>query len=744
MMLSNRLYYSLRPLIPRRLQIAVRRAIIRRKLPLYADVWPIDPTTAAPPPDWQGWPEGKQFAFVITHDVETARGVDKCLSLARIDREYGFRSVFNFVAEDYPIPEGLCESLVNDGFEIGLHGLRHTGNLYGSRKKFESDTKRINRYLREWKTDGFRTPSMYHNLEWIRSLNVTYDLSTFDTDPFEPQPDGLGTIFPKWIGANGAGHGYVELPYTLPQDFTLFVLMGEKNIDIWKAKLDWIAEHGGMALLLVHPDYLNLDDSRGNSGYPAAHYRRFLGYIKEKYEGHYWHAVPGEVAAFWTHRQWVLPPATLNPRPSFASSSNPQPASSNRHLPLATRTPRHSSPLHVCMLSYSFYDSDARVSRYAETLARRGDRVDVIALGQEGQEGFARISGVNLFRIQKRERNEKGKVSFLVRLSKFFIRSSVFLSRRHRLEPYDLVHVHSVPDFEVFAAWLPKLTGAKVILDIHDIVPEFYAAKFGSGKDSLLYKLLILIEKLSVGYADRVIISNHLWEKTLRRSVGNGKCSVVMNYPDPEVFYARARTRRDNRFVMMYPGTLNRHQGLDIALRAFGRVKAEIPQADFHIYGKGDSKPSLEAIVRDLGLSGRVFMHDTRSKEQIAEIMANADLGIVPKRNDPFGGEAFSTKTLEFMLLGVPIIVSGTKIDRYYFDDSVVRFFEPEDEAGLGTAMVELAQNHGLRKGLADRARAFVAREYDWEIKKDIYLGMVDQLAAPCPVGRLRGNGTPS
>jgi glycosyltransferase involved in cell wall biosynthesis len=381
------------------------------------------------------------------------------------------------------------------------------------------------------------------------------------------------------------------------------------------------------------------------------------------------------------------------------------------------------------MLSYSFYETDARVSRYAETLVRRGDQVDVIALGQNGQDESAQINGVNLFRIQKRERNEKGKLSFLIRLLKFFVRSSVFLNRQHRRAPYDVIHVHSVPDFEVFAAWFPKLTGTKIILDIHDIVPEFYVAKFGQENAQFLYKLLILIERLSVGFADRVIISNHIWEKTLRRSVRNGKCRVVLNYPDPEVFHERPRMRHDERFVMIYPGTLNWHQGLDVAISAFARVKDDIPHADFHVYGKGDLRQQLESMVQQLGLQNRVFLNDMKPKEQIAEIMANADLGVVPKRNDSFGGEAFSTKTLEFMLLGVPLIVSGTKIDRYYFDDSVVRFFEPEDEIGLASAMTEMVRDCESRQAMATRARNLVAREFDWEEKKRVYLDMVDELS---------------
>lgn len=384
--------------------------------------------------------------------------------------------------------------------------------------------------------------------------------------------------------------------------------------------------------------------------------------------------------------------------------------------------------LRVCMLSYSYYDGDARVARYAETLAKRGEHVDVISLRREGQNDFALNKGVNVFRIQKRERNEKGKLAFLVRLLKFFVKSSILLNRMHRKAPYDLIHVHSVPDFEVFAAWWPKLRGTPVVLDIHDIVPEFYAAKFGVGRNSFIYKLLILMEKISVRFASKVIISNHLWENTLHRSTTNGKCEVVMNYPDPEVFFLRPRTRKDDAFVMIYPGTLNWHQGLDLALKAFREASLKVPYAQFHIYGEGDLKKHLEKMILQLELQDRVFLYDSIPKEHIAEVMSQADVGIVPKRNDFFGGEAFSTKTLEFMLLGVPLIVSGTKIDRHYFNSSIVQFFEPENIESLSEAMVRLAQDKELRKGLAERAHTFVREEYDWGRKKDLYLNMVDKL----------------
>ena len=484
-----------------------------------------------------------------------------------------------------------------------------------------------------------------------------------------------------------------------------------------------------MALLLTHPDYMTFDPAAGlHNTYPVRLYEELLTYVSERYNGRYWHVLPRDMADFWAETA----------KSTFASRGR------SHFVPYADSISDGASKKRICMLTYSHYDVDARVSRYAETLARRGDHVDVIALGQEGQQAFARINGVNVYRIQKRERNEKGKLQFLRRLLKFFVASSVFLSRRHGAQPYDLIHVHSVPDFEVFAAWLPKLKGTPVILDIHDIVPKFYAAKFRTDKRSFLYKMLLLIERLSARFADHVIISNHIWQKTLTRSVPEEKCTVVMNFPDPNVFYHRPRTRTDDRFIMAYPGTLNWHQGLDLAVRAFASVKERIPRAEFHIYGQGDVKESLKRMAADLGLEGRVFFHDMLPKEKIADVMANVDLGVVPKRNDSFGGDAFSTKILEFMSLGVPVLVAGTRIDRHYFNDSVVRFFEPDDEASLAAAMVELAENDTLCKGLSERAREFVREEYDWELRKGIYLGMVDGLARSCPAVRLDDNDIPS
>jgi len=299
----ERIYYGIKPFISRKLLLYIRsRYVLQQRLRNNA-TWPIFEKAARTPVPWTGWPNGKQFAFVLTHDVEARKGHDKCCELIRLEEKLGFRSSFNFVPEDYVLDETLREYLVNQGFEVGVHGLTHKGNMFRSKEGFLEKAAKINGYLNKWHAVGFRAPCMYHNLEWIQHLDISYDASTFDTDPFEPQSDGVGTIFPFLYQKDTSRNGYIELPYTLPQDFTVFILMGEKNIDIWKKKLDWIAQKGGMALINTHPDYMNFGKEKSSyQEYPSTLYEEFLEYAKSRYEQHFWHALPREVASFWKNR----------------------------------------------------------------------------------------------------------------------------------------------------------------------------------------------------------------------------------------------------------------------------------------------------------------------------------------------------------------------------------------------------------------------------------------------------------
>lgn len=343
-MYRNRLYYLIKPFIPWTVRMAVRRRLALRKRARVSDIWPIQPGSEKPPAGWPGWPEGRQFALVLTHDVEGPEGLARVRPLAELEMKLGFRSCFNFIPEgSYRVPDDLRTWLVSNGFEVGVHDLRHDGKLFATRDNYRRYVPVINRYLRDWGAAGFRAGFMLHNLDWLHDLDIQYDASTFDTDPFEPQPQGQHTIFPFWVQRNGpegrrpkaeithphlasctpdhaprtpepganspdselrtpdfvSGRaGYVELPYTLPQDSTLFLLLGEKSPGIWIQKLDWIARHGGMALVNVHPDYLRFDDEPASvSTFPVCFYQELLEHAHRQYRLVMWCALPVQVAS---------------------------------------------------------------------------------------------------------------------------------------------------------------------------------------------------------------------------------------------------------------------------------------------------------------------------------------------------------------------------------------------------------------------------------------------------------------
>jgi glycosyltransferase involved in cell wall biosynthesis len=385
--------------------------------------------------------------------------------------------------------------------------------------------------------------------------------------------------------------------------------------------------------------------------------------------------------------------------------------------------------MRACMVSYSMYDSDNRVRRYAETLVKHGYSVDAVSLRRAEQVVHNNVvNGVRVFRIQSRVKNERGKFDYLAKLILFFWRSIMFLTREQLKERYDLIHVHSVPDFEVFAALYPKFMGSKVILDIHDIVPEFYTSKFGASQNSLTFKSLVAIERLSTGFSDHVIASNHIWQKRLQgRAVPESKVTTILNFPDTQVFQPKGRDRNDGKFVLLYPGTLTYHQGLDIAVRAFSTIKDAVPEAEFHIYGSGDQSAFLKSLVAQFGLENRVFFKGSLAVEEMVRVIENADLGIVPKRGNGFGNEAFSTKILEFMAMGVPVIVPDTEVDTFYFNENVAKFFRANDENSLADAMLLLIKNSAVRETLVRNASEFV-KKYTWDVNQHIYLDLVDSL----------------
>lgn len=380
------------------------------------------------------------------------------------------------------------------------------------------------------------------------------------------------------------------------------------------------------------------------------------------------------------------------------------------------------------MVAYSFYETDARVRKYCEALSERGDLVEVLCLRKNGQEKNGIINGVHIHRMQRRTLNETRLLDYFFKVGFFFVRSFIFLSASGIRKKFDLIHIHNPPEALVFAALIPKLTGSRIILDFHDLLPEFYLEKFRNKFRKFFFKIFVGLEKASICMADLVIVANDIWKDRLRaRSAGKTRILTVLNYPDIEPVRILSMKHEDGRFLIMYPGSLQHHQGVDLAIRAFKKVEDRIKGAKFHIYGSGNLKERLVSLIQELSLQDRVQILQPIPNPLVYEKMREADLAVVPKRDDGFGNEAFSTKILEFMALGVPVLVSDTRIDKLYFDERTVCFFKAGDVDDLAAKILDFYEDRERAASLRQAAADFV-KEKTWGKMKSGYLEIVDSL----------------
>lgn len=230
------------------------------------------------------YPEGIHSPVILTHDVEEAEGLAFIPEVIALEQELGFKSSWNIVPYKYPVDEGILRIIREAGMEIGVHGFNHDGKLYYSEKVFQDRVPYINQAIKKFGAVGFRSPMVHRNLTWLQRLDIEYDASCFDYDPFQPFPGGTKSIWPFIAGK------FVELPYTVAQDHTLFYSLKRKDISLWTNKTGWLYENRGLICVLTHPDYLVPKDH-------LAMYRDYLLYLKSL--SGLWNPLPMEFSAFW-------------------------------------------------------------------------------------------------------------------------------------------------------------------------------------------------------------------------------------------------------------------------------------------------------------------------------------------------------------------------------------------------------------------------------------------------------------
>jgi glycosyltransferase involved in cell wall biosynthesis len=382
------------------------------------------------------------------------------------------------------------------------------------------------------------------------------------------------------------------------------------------------------------------------------------------------------------------------------------------------------------------YDKDPRVRRKAEALIAAGYDVDVLALRSPEREPHYTLNGVKVYTIAL-GKNRGSLARYAFEYAAFFVWTLVRVPMLMRSRRYIAVDVNTLPDFLIFAPVVARWMGAKLILDMHEITPEFYMSKYGIAERSLRIRLLKWLERVSFDFADRVITINQpIQDLLVQRGLRASTSTVIMNAVDEAPFAAASRrpvtadTAGSGRFVMMYHGTLTRTYGLDLAVEAFATVHEDMPGAEMWILGSGPEHSTLVELARRRGLDVKVKLIGQVPPKEIPAWLEQCDLGLLPFRRDVFLDFAFPNKLPEFIVMAKPVAIPRLKAIRHYFSDDALAYFEPNDPADLARQMLRVYRDRTLGRCLAARA----VEEYAairWHVMKERYLQLVEEIAGP-------------
>jgi glycosyltransferase involved in cell wall biosynthesis len=405
------------------------------------------------------------------------------------------------------------------------------------------------------------------------------------------------------------------------------------------------------------------------------------------------------------------------------------------------------SSLRVGMITFDWYPFDPRVRRLAEAACDAGDVVDVICIRQPGEKRFEIYNGVRIYRLPMGRGFGRSLPMTILAWVWFMFMAGVTITWLHLKHRYDVVHVHNMPDFLVFATLLVRLFGAKIILDVQDVSPELMAAKAHGGKRKLVVRLATWQERLSTRYAHHVVTVGWPFEELLlQRGVPKHKLTNILNSADPKMFpasrcqmapadTAAARAAGDSAartgeqpLILMYHGTLAERNGIDIALRAFALARKSAPGLRFDIQGRGESKARLQQLAADLGVADAVVFTDPCPSDQIVDFVVHGDVGIIPYRCDGFAELVLPTKAYEFAWMERAMIASDTRAIRSMFRPESLILCEPDNPESFAAAILELYQHPEKRRALvANAARDYLP--YRWEAMAERYQDLLLSLS---------------
>lgn len=382
------------------------------------------------------------------------------------------------------------------------------------------------------------------------------------------------------------------------------------------------------------------------------------------------------------------------------------------------------------MLSCSSYHSDSRVINAAEALVDRGHLVDVLCLADDRPSTGPKRASPRLHRLRM-TRSRSGSARSAIEYGVFFAWAMVMVGFLHFRHRFDLVYVHNMPNFLVFAAVVPRIGGAKVVLDIHDPVPELLTAIRAEAVPGWLLRLARAEERASVVYADAIITVSEPMRQRLVASAGtSAPVAVVMNLPDPRVFRPSEPSREPGGCdSLVYSGTVAQRQGVDLIIKAIARLAHEFPDLHLRLIGHGPATEEVLALVAQLGVGERVDFLGARPLHELPSVMQGACAGISAHRDGTFGSLVFSTKVPEYLSLGLPVISAGTATMRHYFRDDELLFFEPGSAEDLARKIRDSLRDPGAALQRAVRGRQRLD-ELNWSTQRETLVRTVEALIA--------------
>jgi glycosyltransferase involved in cell wall biosynthesis len=423
------------------------------------------------------------------------------------------------------------------------------------------------------------------------------------------------------------------------------------------------------------------------------------------------------------------PPATI--RPLMLQTTNQE---SNVETAVGARGKRLAGR-RVAMVTFSPYPFDPRPRRAVDALVGEGAGIDLICLGSEDAPRREVLNGINVLRVPLKH-DRRGKFQYAYRYSAFILVSSLIFALRSLARRYDLVYVHNMPDILVLSAMVPKALGAKVVLDLHDPMPELMMTIFRTPKNSSGVQLLRSLEKWSIARSDLAVTVNLACKRIFStRSCRPEKVAVVMNAPDDRIFPLRAPepsgfTNRSNNkpFVIMYHGSLVERNGLDLAIDALARVREIIPMAELRVFG--GKTPFLERMMemaRERDVHEAVHYLGPRRLEDLVTEIGNCDLGIIPNHRNAFTEINTPTRIFEYLALGKPVIAPSTPGIQDYFSQDSLLFFPSGDAGGLAQQIqYAFFHPHEVLETVRRGQRIFL--EHTWERERETLLNRVSAI----------------